>query len=234
MVKFYFFMIALFFLALSSLDYRKERLSIVTKKILESKEISSDLPPEIFPFLIDAVSTVLFKDGKNLTQINNISDAIIHCRGGSGKDIPAGPGLLKEMTYFDSYKEAFDPEKGTLAQKISEQLIASAAKADEGNLTGSGSYVLICLTLGHYVPQYKYSIPYKCTSADGVRTCKAEGDVTFTGRDVWDFEPLSTYTWWQNLIFEIIPEFLVLLRGPSVPYGIPYQNTIHYSFTKQV
>ena len=227
-------MIALFLISISLNDYKKERFDIVVKKISESRDIKSDLPPEIFPELIDAVSTVLFKDGKNLTEINNISDAIIHCRGGSGKDIPAGAGLLREMTYFDSYKEVFDPEKGTIAKKISEQLTASASKADEGVLTGSGSYVLICLTLGHYVPQYTYSIPYKCNTVDGVRTCNAEGDVSFTGRDVWDFEPLSTYTWWQNLIFEIIPEFLVLLRGPSVPYGIPYQNTVHYNLSQDV
>lgn len=227
-------MFTLFILALSTIDYKKERFNIVVKKIIESKEVKSNIPPEIFPELIDAVSTVLFKDGKNLTEVNNISDAIIHCRGGSGKDIPAGPGLLKEMTYFDSYKEAFDPEKGTLAQKILEQLESFASKADEGTLTGTGSYVLICLSLGHYVPQYKYSIPFKCTTNDGSRKCYAEGDVTFTGRDVWDFEPLSTYTWWQNLIFEIIPEFLVLLRGPSVPFGIPYQNTIHYNLNKEI
>lgn len=219
-------------LAYLSFNERVEMSKKFIKVFGMKTKLSTDLPPEIYPSLNDAVQTVLFKKGKNLTQINNISDAIIHCRGCSGKAIPAGPGLLKEMTYFETYKELFDPENGTIARKLYELLNTSSAKSDEGNLTGSGSQVLNCLTLGHYVPKYTYNIPYKCTIKGNLRTCTAEGNASFSGTDKWDFESLQSNSFWENLITETIPGILVSLKGPAIPFDIPYEDTVHYKIEK--
>lgn len=193
---------------------------------------SNDVPKEVLPSLNEAVNTILFKKGANLTEVNSISDAIIHCRGCSGADIPAGSGLYEEMSYFDSYKELFDTETGTIALNLKKSLETASQNSDEGNLTGSGSQVINCLTLGHYVPKYSYNIPFKCTVSGSVRTCTAEGDASFSGRDFWDFESLESNTAFQNLITEKIPELLVNLKGPSVPFGIPFANTVHYKIER--
>ena len=227
-------LVAFFIIAFSFFDRRRKLANRYLKKLSISLKSSTELPSEMYPQITAAISTVLFKKGKNLTEVNNISDAIIHCRGCSGKDIPAGPDLLKELTYFDSYKELFDTKNGTIARKLSELLLSAAEKADEGYLKGSGSQVLNCLTLGHYVPKYEYNIPFKCTITDGVRTCKAVGNVTFSGRDYWDFESLSSNSFWENLVTEKIPEILVNLKGPSVPFGIPFNDSVHYSLTREV
>lgn len=227
-------LVAFFIITFSFFDRRQKLANRYLKKLSISLKSSTELPSEIYPQITAAITTVLFKKGKNLTEVNNISDAIIHCRGCSGKDIPAGPDLLKELTYFDSYKELFDTKNGTIARKLSELLLSAAEKADEGYLKGSGSQVLNCLTLGHYVPKYEYNIPFKCTITDGVRTCKAEGNATFSGRDYWDFESLSSNSFWENLVTEKIPEILVNLKGPSVPFGIPFNDSVHYSLTREV
>lgn len=226
-------MLSLFFLSFLSLNDKIEISNKCLKQLSIYSKASTDLPKEVLPQVSAAINTVLFKNGKNLTQVNNISDAIIHCRGCSGKAIPAGPGLLKEMTYFDSYKQLFDPSNGTIARKLTELLSSAATKSDEGNLTGSGSQVLNCFTLGHYVPTYKYNIPFKCTRNGDVRTCVAEGDTTFSGQDYWDFESLSSNSFWQNLITEKIPEILVNLKGPAIPFGIPFEDSVHYKLTKE-
>lgn len=187
--------------------------------------------------LVDAVITVLFEKGRVLTEINNISDAIIHSRSGAGGDLPAGPGLYHEMSDFDNYQAVFN-ETGKIIQKLKDQVLIASKISDNGTIVNTPNYyyLLQCITLGHYSVFPKYEIPYTCKVEGNVKKCTiTNGEVVSSGVDCWDFESQKDWSWIKNLIFEKIPEWLVKIHGKHMkPFNTHYTIKTSYSFSIDV
>lgn len=196
-----------------------------------------EITPHEYKELFDAVITVLFKNGKCLDEINDISDAIVHSRSGCAKDLPAGPRLYREMADFDNYKEKFDPINGTFVNHLKQQVAAAAKNADKGTVTTTPglSYVCWCITLGGYSFKPDYSIDFNCQMKDGKRVCAVDGVMKMSGQDYWDFDDVPSYGWLKNIIEEKIPKWLVELRGKNMkPFYTKYHVETPYKFEIEV
>lgn len=164
--------------------------------------------------------TLLTDDGEQLTEINNIIDAIRHSRSGCGIDLPGGPGLADEMREDPSWSKFFGPD-GKMTQDIQAKL-ASTTEAS-GNISNSARLkCLHCETMGGYCPTYTYNIPYTCQVVEGKRNCQAIGYVNVAGQDEWDFDTNEGYTFMQNLINEWGPWILVELRGNYKEFAVKF------------
>ena len=187
--------------------------------------------------VLETIYTVLFSKGRIMKEINKISDAIVHSRSGCGIDVPAGPGLYYEMKNHSTYKNIFNFEDGAFITYLKNQVIISSKKFNEGTIKNLPSmhYICQCFTLGGYGLYLNYSIPYKCINIDNIKKCHVEGTMHMEGADKWDFEELPSYTWWQNLIREKIPEWLVKIHGKNMkPFYTKYSIDIPYSFDLEI
>ena len=197
-----------------------------------------NMTPHEYKELIQAVITVLFRNGKCLTVNNGIKDSIIHSRSGCGKDLPAGPELIKEMGDFKNYRKIFNDKDGVFVEYLKGQVLHASKTADSGIVSNQKgmSYVCHCLTLGGYTLYPEYDIPFSCAiKEDGKRYCSVDSTMYMSGRDYWDFEDVPSYGWLKNLIEERIPEWLVKLRGKNMkPFYTNYNVTTPYKFTIEV
>ena len=175
-----------------------------------------------------AVVAVLLSNGDTLSEINSISDAIIHCRGGSGKALPSGPGLVQEMKRDKTYIAYTVGEDSKVAQIIKDELTKRPWGETKGELKLDfpSHAVLSCFTLGHYCPSVSLVAKYEFMElSNNQRACVFNAKVKLYGTDPWDFNDNSCYSKLKNLILERIPNFLVNLRGHMKEFDINYTAT---------
>jgi len=199
-------------------------------KVVKNKNGEYD---EDVQYLVDTILTVLLSKGRIMTEINNISDAIVHCRSGCGLDVPAGPGLYVEMKKEPSYKRLFNDTNGIFFETLKKQVVEASKKSLEGSVVNTNGmhYYAECFTLGGYSLFLNYNIPYKCTVTETGKTCHVGGIMHMKGVDKWDFAEVPSYSWWQNLIKEKIPEWLVKIHGKNMkPFNTFYAIDTQYEF----
>lgn len=182
--------------------------------------------PPLFEDFWSLVWTVVFSDGQCLSEINCLSDAIIHCRSGCGSDTFAGPRLLEEMRANpDLASYMLGPNSTVNAAIVSKiQSLPWGSTTGTDKITQSGK-CFSCQTLGGYCGAMDASFTYSCVDGTENRVCSYQGLATLTGHDVWDFEVHPEWPWWKNLIREVIPEWLVSWRGSMKVFNAYFNVT---------
>ena len=182
--------------------------------------------------ILSIAKTIIFSDGKCMSEVNSLSDAIIHCRSGCGKPVKAGSGLIAEMeadkTLNNYMVKPNSHVEGVAAAKVRE--VAWGQKKGTLSFTEK-SQVFNCQTLGGYVGNLDASVDYTCSYSGNTRTCKFTGKGVLTGKDIWDFESHPEWPLWKNMIREILPSFLVSLRGKMKEFDINFNVTRSFSGT---
>ena len=150
----------------------------------------------------------LFVKGSTKDSISNITDALSHYRGKSGKTVPATNVLIQEMKADGSFKKMIKELEGTIKSKITKEKInkKETISAAPGSRRG-----VRCGCLGSYNLNISYSFVPKIGDN--------KFDIYFSGSDLWDFEPSDQKNWFQNLVEEKIPG---MLAGDGVPFNITY------------
>lgn len=200
-------------------------LSLCAQSEANSVDIKSLIDKGKLISAAKAVITILLSDGDTLSEINSISDAIVHCRGGSGIALPNGNGLTAEMKSDKTYKKYVGSDESVVAQIIKKKLTKLPWTETKGtlNLNFRSDTVLSCFTLGHYVPTVSGAVEYEFMSLSGTqRACIFKAKIKLAGTDPWDFNDNQCYSKLKNLILERIPNFLVSLRGNMKEFDINY------------
>ena len=182
--------------------------------------------------ILSIVKTIIFSDGKCMSEVNSLSDAIIHCRSGCGKPVNAGPRLIAEMeadkTLHNYMVKSNSHVESVAAAKVRE--VAWGQKKGTLSFTEK-SQVFNCQTLGGYVGNLAATVDYNCSYSGNTRTCNFTGKGVLTGKDIWDFESHPEWPLWKNMIREILPSFLVSLRGKMKEFDINFNVTRSFSGT---
>ena len=150
----------------------------------------------------------LLVEGSTKSSISNITDALSHYRGKSGKTVPANSTLIQEMQSDKSFINMIKDLENTIKNKITKEKIKNkeTISAAPGSRRG-----VRCGCLGSYNLNISYSFVPKI--GDNNFT------IHFSGSDLWDFEPSDQKNWFENLVEEYIPG---KLAGDGVPFTITY------------
>lgn len=194
------------------------------------KRYSVEKPKAVFENFWSLVYTVIFGKGKCLKEINSLSDAIIHCRSGCGKDVWAGPKLIAEMREDDALEEYMFTANSKI-QAITTQNLQNLKWGETKGKTivTDGSKCFSCQTLGGYCGRMNVSVNYQCQYSNDARNCQFDAMAMFSGYDIWDFETHPEWPWWENLVREIIPEWLVSWRGQMKVFHACFNLTRSFS-----
>ena len=141
-------------------------------------------------------------------SISNLTDALSHYRGNSGKTVPANQNLINEMKNDKTYKEMIDSLKVTIKNKITQDKInkGETISAAPGSRRG-----LRCGCLG----SYSLNIDYSFIPRNGSNNI----NIHFWGYDRWDFEWNNNKGFFHNLKNEFLPS---LFAGKGTPFDITY------------
>eukprot|EP01107_Rhizomastix_libera_P013920 TRINITY_DN409_c0_g1_i1.p1 TRINITY_DN409_c0_g1~~TRINITY_DN409_c0_g1_i1.p1 ORF type:complete len:220 (+),score=34.60 TRINITY_DN409_c0_g1_i1:22-660(+) len=159
------------------------------------------------------------------TQINSFNDALAHYRSGCGTTVPA-VGLVTDELKKDASYTALS--KNTAAA-IKAKLAAVPVDTSSGSISGSQSLQLSSMTLGSYGVSATWSgswvsTAFKPVSGRQCRSVYTTKDIALDvkGKDYWDFDPNSGYSWVKNLVREKIPGFIASWRagGNQKPFYI--------------
>jgi len=150
----------------------------------------------------------LLVKGSTKSSISNLTDALSHYRGGSGKTVPANNTLINEMKNDSSFKNMIKELQTLIRNKINDQKIKNAEKicAAPGSRRG-----LRCGTLGSYNLNIQYSFIPKY--GDNYF------DIHFSGYDRWDFEWNKNKNFFHNIANEVLPS---VAAGKGTPFNITY------------
>ena len=183
----------------------------------------------------------LLVEGKEQSQINSFRDALSHYRSGAGGVVSAGSGLYAEMRSDSSYKDTFIGNDSRLAKIIARKLEGVSKRENSGTISAApGSYLgnLSCGTLGSYSLDVDYTLTWNATpwgpcwhkfvSGKCCRDVSTDVTVKLTKITDWNFETNASYSWWENLTKEWIPEIIAGLRGNPTPFEISLSLTETY------
>ncbi len=173
------------------------------------------------------------------SEINSFQDALNHYRSGTGGSIPAGNGLLGEMTASDSFVAGERLLLKGIEDKLTEVPFVQTSGVVE---SAPGSYRgMRCFTLGSYRLNIRYSACWFADDwvceGDGVysRNVRSNFQIWFSGENGWDFEWNNTYNLWENISQELIPGAIAGSIGHPANYTITYQFFRNYhTSTRQV
>ena len=180
------------------------------------------------------ITTVLTNSGKELNEINSLSDAIIHGRSGCGKAVPAGEGVFTEIRSDKNYQKAMMGETSTAAEMIKEKVNQKIAK---GKTSGTITYTddfkpklcFQCNTLGNFCGKLVFNATF--TYDEEKKEYKVDAIASYSGVDPWDFLPKEGVSESDNFWNEKLPEKLVKLLGNYKEFDITYNIIEKYSFT---
>jgi len=162
----------------------------------------ADVPSYTFGFLSAADLDV---EPATLESISDLTEAIAHYRGGSGKDVPLNREGISELMDHDSFKDFIKELKQNLSSKVSKAKVGDNIKSDHGSYRGLNSYVL---------GSYSLHIYYNFNVKSGTNYII----VHFWGTNPWDFKKTGNGIWY-DLWHEDLPNFAV---GDGKDFTIDY------------
>ena len=176
----------------------------------------------------------IFAPGIAQDSINSFQDALNHYRSGAGGIVPAGSGLISEMTSASSYTDMIQ----SLQNGIENKLIAVAKSDSSGTVSnapdsyrGLESYP----TMGSYRLDINYNAHWTASSwtkdSEGkyYRTISSSFTVFFSGSNGWDFHWNPEYPFIKNVCDELLPGYIAGSVGNPKDYTITYSMTHDYN-----
>ena len=156
--------------------------------------------------------------GDTKTSISNITDALSHYRGRSGKTVYANQNLINEMKNHNSYQKMINELKETIKKKITQNKINNreTIKAESGS-----SRALRCTCLG----SYSVNIDYSFIPNNGNNNIT----IHFSGNDSWDFDWNDKAGFWYNVSQEFIPS-IVAGKGKSFKITYDFVENVTINF----
>ena len=150
----------------------------------------------------------IFVKGSTKTSISNVTDALSHYRGKSGKTVPAHENLINEMKNDKTYKKMINELKEIIKNKITQNTINNRETISAASGSRRG---LRCGCLGSYSVDINYSFVPK----NGENNV----NINFSGYDTWDFEWNENAGFLYNVTQEVIPS---MVAGKGKPFKITY------------
>ena len=176
--------------------------------------------------------TVLTNKGKELKEINSLSDAIIHGRSGCGKTVPAGNGVFKEIRSAEKYQNAMMGTDSTAAKMVREKVTEKLKTQKSGNIIYDGGFVpnicFKCDTLGNFCGRMAFNATYALN--EETQLTHVDASISYSGVDPWDFVPKEGVSDADNYWNEELPSKLVNLIGNYKEYDITYNIVEKVSF----
>ena len=178
------------------------------------------------------VWTVLTKKGKELTVINDLSDAIIHGRSGCGKTVPAGPGVLEDIRSREKYQKSMMGSYSIAASMVRKAVKARVSNQPNGNIIyDDGFKPTICFecdTLGNFCGMMAYNATYSLNPSTNKINVNAL--ISYSGVDPWDFEEHENASGNYNYWHEVLPAKLVNMIGDYRVFNITYNLVENVTF----
>ena len=178
------------------------------------------------------VWTVLTQKGKELTVINDLSDAITHGRSGCGKTVPAGPGVLADIRSREKYQKSMMGPNSTAASMVRRAVKESVAYQQKGNIIyDQGFKPTICFecdTLGNFCGLMAYNATYSYNPNS--KKINVNALISYSGVDPWDFEEHENASGDFNYWHEVLPAKLVNMIGNYKVFNITYNLVENVTF----